>query len=138
LLVFFSNTSNPLLTCRDDELAREYSNLRGSYESDWYLPCYVDAQLVGRVIEGLKRDKAPGLDGICAEHVYYAHPVLSAILVVIFNWLLMCGRVPDSFCKTYTVPIPKSSDSVNMLRSAADFRGGVVMPSTVQIILLVS
>ena len=38
----------------------------------------------------------------------------------------MCGRVPDSFCETYTVPIPKSSDSVNMLRSAADFRGIVI------------
>jgi len=35
---------------------------------------------VAECISRLQRGKAPGLDGIMAEHVLYAHPVISTVL----------------------------------------------------------
>ena len=101
----------------------EFDTLRSLYSSDWYLPKYVDAELVGKIINSLKRGKSPGPDGVGTEHIIYAHPIVTSIVVILFNWVLLCGRVPSSFCYTYTVPIPKGSDSVNRLRSTKDFRG---------------
>ena len=58
------------------------------------------------------------LDGIGTEHIIYVHPVITGIVFILFNWILLCAHVPSSFCYTYTVPIPKDSDSVNRLHNA--------------------
>lgn len=120
---FFRDISNPVVKSRDVELECEYVAHRALCSADWFLSKYVDAELLGDTINGLTRGKSPGPDGISSEHVIYAHPVLTGILVILFNFILICGRVPSSFCSTYTVPIPKGSDTLNRLRSTKDFRG---------------
>ena len=74
----------------------------------------------------MKRGKAAGLDNITAEHLQNCHPVLPALLSKLFNLSIQYGIVPDSFCMSYTVPLPKSSTVVNRSLSVDDFRGSVL------------
>jgi hypothetical protein len=55
------------INSRDIKLVREFLDLKGINGSDWYIPSYVYAELVGKVIDGLTTGKAPELDQICAN-----------------------------------------------------------------------
>ena len=39
-----------------------------------------DVELVSKVIQELKYGKAPGIDGLSAEHILYAHPTVVIVL----------------------------------------------------------
>ena len=75
------------------------------------------------MILDLKRGKAPGLDGLCAEHLFYAHPVVSVILSRLFGLMLLTKHVPDSFKMNYIVPLPKLSNVRAKSVTCDDFRG---------------
>jgi hypothetical protein len=62
-----------------------------------------DSELTGNIISDLKRGKAMGLDGLTAEHLQYSHPILSVILAKLFNLMLLCSHVPESFGVSYTI-----------------------------------
>jgi len=38
----------------------------------------------------LKKGKAPGCDGLTAEHVVHAHPILNVLLSLLFNMMYIC------------------------------------------------
>jgi len=83
-----------------------------------------DAGLVECVINDMKRGKAPGMDGLSAEHLQYSHPAVCLLLSKLFNLIMEVGCVPDDFGLTYTVPIPKnSSSSFSKSLTVDDFRG---------------
>ena len=42
----------------------------------------------------LKKGKAPGCDGLTAEHAVHAHPILNVLLSLLFNMMYMYGVVP--------------------------------------------
>jgi hypothetical protein len=88
--------------------------------ADHYL---FDVELVSNTILHLKRGKAAGPDGICAEHLMHSHPIISCILYKLFNLLIKLGYVPSAFGQSYTVPIPKPSDCRTKSMSVDDFRG---------------
>jgi hypothetical protein len=71
----------------------------------------------------LEQGKSSGPDDISAEHIAFAHPVLLSALVRVFNLILFTEVVPDSFCDSFIVPIPKSSYSNNRIVTCDDFRG---------------
>ena len=113
-----------------DRLQDEYNNMRQGYCGDLFLPEYkFDACLVERVIDGMKRGKAAGLDSLTAEHLQYCHSLLPAILAKLFYLIVLTGHIPRGFGYSYTVPIPKQK--VNMHSKAHkvdDFRGITISP----------
>ncbi|HMV61673.1 MAG TPA: reverse transcriptase family protein, partial [Agitococcus sp.] len=71
----------------------------------------------------LNQGRAPDLDGITAEHLYYSHPITTCILAKLFNLMMFCSYVPPGFCHSYTVPLPKLKDCRTKAMSCDDFRG---------------
>ena len=71
--------------------SREYDALREGYcglpmpeISDF------DVELVSKVIQELKYGKAPGIDGLSAEHILYAHPTVVIVLSKLFALIAEC------------------------------------------------
>ena len=62
-------------------------------------------------IDKLKCSKSAGLDGLCAEHVKYAHSKLINLLILLFNNFCKHGFVPTNFCSGKITPIPKKQCS---------------------------
>ena len=62
------------------------------------------------------------------EHLQNCHPMLSVVLSVLFNLMIHVGYVPDSFSRSYTVPILKDSSGYGKTVSANDFRGISISP----------
>jgi hypothetical protein len=79
-----------------------------------------DICLVEDVICNMKRGKAAGIDGLTTEHLQFSHPALYLLLTRLFNFIVRNGCVPDDFGLSYTVPLPKNS---NTSLSVEDFRG---------------
>lgn len=120
----FETAYSSVSVSRAQELETEYLNLRKDY-SGYPLTNenLFDVELVSKVITDLKRGKAAGLDLLSAEHLQYCHPILPTILTKLFNLMLLCGHVPKSFGRSYTVPIPKIKDCRTKALTTDDFRG---------------
>ena len=52
--------------------------------------------------------KAPGHDGLTAEHITFAHPILFVLLSLLFNMLYLYGTVPDAFGVRIAIGYPGS------------------------------
>jgi len=115
-------------TCNDDtraavlkaEFLQQRINYCGTALTDESL---FDFELVGNVITELKRGKAAGLDNLSAEHLINSHPIVISLLTRLFNLMLLCGHVPSSFGRSYTIPIPKIKDCRTKAMTVDDFRG---------------
>ena len=57
----------------------------------------INVDLVMKYMDNLKKGKASGLDGLMAEHLFYAHPVLSVHLSFLFTIILKYNLIPDAF-----------------------------------------
>jgi len=58
----------------------------------------------------MKIGKAPGADGIEAENLVYAHPLLTVQLCVLFNVTLQYVIAPCNFCEGIIIPILKDNN----------------------------
>ena len=87
-----------------------------------------DTELVSITISKLKRGKAPGIDGLMAEHLIFSHPILAVILSKLFNLMLSVRCVPREFKFSYIVPIPKPKDYYSKPLKCDDFRGIAISP----------
>ena len=113
-----------------DRLRKEYEAMRKRYcgkcisarEVD------IDAELVESVIRKMKRGKAPGLDGITAEHLQFCHYMLPCILAKLFNLIIQSSCVLTDLGKSYTVPILKASNGYGKSLTVEDFRGVSISP----------
>jgi hypothetical protein len=56
-----------------------------------------DIDVISDAISGLKRSKAVGPDGISAEHLHFSHPVVSSILLRLFNLIIFLQLCSDQF-----------------------------------------
>ena len=125
---FFKNC----YTCNDPTrataLAREYDVMREGYCG---LPmpesCNFDVELVSKVVLDLKCGKAPGIDGLSAEHILYAHPTVVIVLSKLFALIAEYCFVPDGFRYNYIVPLPKTTGQSKKL-TCNDFRGIAIAP----------
>ena len=92
-------------------------------------PQYVlDIEMVEDVVARAKTGKAAGLDGLMAEHLKFAHPILLSVLKKLFNLLIQTGFVPDAFGIGLIFPIPKSSNMGCGFSKITDFRGITISP----------
>ena len=120
---YFNGVQNPPINDRDIQLSDEYCLLRIAYDSAPRWRGHIDTGFVDRSISELENGKASGPDNITAEHVKYAHPIIACILSKIFNWILLCEKVPESFVNSYTVPIPKGDHSGKSVTCSGEYRG---------------
>jgi hypothetical protein len=120
----FSQLAVPSNDSRALALACEYDSKRSKFVGDYYdtatpiLPDCVEA-----AVAKFSRGKACGLDGLSPEHITFCHPIIFSILSRLFTCIVATGHVPASFRRSYTVHIPKSSDSCLSPKTCNDFRG---------------
>ena len=67
------------------------------------------------------------MDNLSCEHLQYSHPMIIIILCKLFNLFVTHGCVPDSFGRSYTVPIPKGN-LYNRALTVDGFRGISISP----------
>jgi len=86
----------------------------------------VDVELIGKCVKKLKLGKTCGPEDLCAEHLLYAHPILTMHLKVLFK-LIWCHRfVPNSFGKGVAVPLIK--DKTGNINDVSNYRGITLSP----------
>ena len=60
-------------------------------------------------INKLKSGKAPGLDSITAEHLWFAHPIVAVLLAILFNACIKLCYVPMGFAEGVVIPLLKTA-----------------------------
>jgi len=70
----------------------------------------------------LKRGKAAGVDGLMAEHIWYAHPDI----MVVYNVIYKHSVVPDDFGKGIVIPLLKNVDGMRF--TTDNYRGITLSP----------
>lgn len=106
------------------QLKTEFDEVYQRYSG--YSQCFddvLDSNLVGDAIDKLQRGKAADIDGIQSEHLIYCHPIVTSILLRLFNSILFFSYLPASFRTSYTVPLPKVPGSYSKSMTCTDFRG---------------
>ena len=68
---------------------------------------YLTLTEVEQAVRSLPPHKAAGPDGVEAEHLLYAGPLLIDHLRSLFNAILAMCHIPSSFLEGYIIPIPK-------------------------------
>ena len=58
-------------------------------------------------IQGLKKGKTPGSDGLSGEHFIYAHDSLYVHILILINAMLVHGFLPDDLMTTIIIPLLK-------------------------------
>ena len=66
-------------------------------------------ELLSNLLNKMKNGKAVGLDELTCEHLKYSHPIIIVILCKLFNLFVVNGHVPESYGRSYMVPIPKGN-----------------------------
>jgi len=113
---------------RNEELKTEYNQRRSNYDGSPILSNQLfDVELLSNLIDKMDNGKAAGLDELSAEHLKYCHPIVICLLTKLFNLFISLAHIPDSFGKSYSVPIPKCDGHTRAL-SVDDFRGISISP----------
>ena len=119
----FEKHCQPFSLERNEELKFKYAEIRANYNDVPMRGCHLfDVELISKLIEGMKKGKAAGLDGLTSEHLKFSHPILVVVLCKLFNLFVSHSHIPGSFGLTYTVPIPKCDGHKRSL-TVDDFRG---------------
>ena len=84
-----------------------------------------DIYLVDKAITELKYGKAMGVDGLCSEHIKHSHPIVTSVLLRLFNLMLSVRYVPNEFGVGLTIPIPKGSCCSSR---SDEYRGVTISP----------
>ena len=126
----FEKVCTPHSVVRDNELRNIYVDKRSRYNEALLLSNKCETFSVGTIADLLakmKNGKAAGLDEISCEHLKYSHPIVISILCKLFNLFVVYEHIPDSFGRSYTVPVPKIN-VYNRAVSVDDFRGISISP----------
>jgi len=126
---FIKLSSGAILADAEIKMQTSYNNMRPNYIGSSYLETHrFDAELIEKVIAGMKRGKAAGLDGITAEHLQHCHPLLPSVLAKLFNLIMVHGYVPTGFGLSFTVPLQKDNIRGSKSLTVEDFRGISISP----------
>lgn len=125
---YFENVCTPFNRSRNDEFKYMYFRKRATFgellpnkEQDF------SVELLSNLLNKMKNGKAAGLDELTCEHLKYSHPIIIVILCKLFNLFVINGHVPESFGRSYMVPIPKGN-VCNRALTLDDFRGISISP----------
>jgi len=73
--------------------------------------CLITVDDITSCINSLKRGKASGFDDLSNEHIIFSHPILTNLLMHLFNAMIYFGYVPDAFGTGVIIPLLKNSES---------------------------
>jgi len=106
----FSKACKPNRAVHDSELKAEFEDRFSKYHmcSDVSIPC-MSVELVDKCMKTIKLGKAAGDDGIETEHLIHAHPRLSVLLSILFNCIMVHGKVPIAFGTGVIIPLLKGN-----------------------------
>jgi len=93
---------------RADCLYQQYIRARSDYNGSPLLPSHsCITELVSRVIGDMHGGggKAPDIVGLTVEHLQYNHPSKVVTLSKLFQLIMLCGRVPSGFRKSYIMDL---------------------------------
>jgi len=93
---------------------------------------YVSVELVDKCLRPVKFGKAAGGDNIETEHLRYAHPRLSVLLSILFNYMMVHGRVRAMYGIGVVVPLIKDKHLDKC--SAGKYQGHQLKPSHIQVV----
>jgi len=99
----FKNACVPNSESRHNKLFSEFLSAFNNYHCNTELD--VNVAVVNACVSKLKCGKAAGYDGLSAEHVINAHPLLSVLLSLLFRMILQQGIVPTAFGKGIVIPL---------------------------------
>ena len=120
---YFTEACSPLTNKGNVSLEDCYNRKRPTYcGTPWSDDILFDVELVDSVIRCSSRGS------LNVDHLQYSHPALPLLLTKLFNLMLRFGCVPDGFGLSYTVALPKTSNTANKPLSVNDFRGISVSP----------
>jgi len=89
MLCYSNGTDNNSIS-RNEFLKREFQDKFPAYcKTVANGCCLLCSDQVESSIAKLKTGKAPGLDGVMVEHVFYSHRSISLHLLVLFNAIIM-------------------------------------------------
>ena len=91
-------------------------------------PCTLDIVVIEKIINEAKCGKAAGVDGLMAEHLKFAHPLILVIIKKLFNIMISIGFVPKAFGLGLIFPIPKGNNNNCNFAKIKDFRGITISP----------
>lgn len=95
----------------------------------------LNVELVDRCIRKLHLGKACGPDGLSAEHLIHAHPILVVHLCALFRYMIVHQCVPDDFGKGVIIPLLK--DKLGCINSLDNYRGITLIPVIAKLFELV-
>lgn len=87
---------------------------------------HFSVELIDKCIRKLKLGRASGPDELCAEHLLYAHPVVSVHLSMLFRDMAIHYFVPDEFGKGIIIPLLK--DKLGNANDLNNYRGITLVP----------
>ena len=122
----FKDICTPNYPAKNIQFENEYKFMFSSYIGDQKQISF-NVEAVDIVVQSLKKDKAADIEGISAEHIIAAHPILIVILKFLFELIIRTGLVPGGFGRGITHPIPKSKVNSKTL-TADDFRAITICP----------
>jgi len=126
---YFSQIYTPNSSKRAAALRAEYTTLRTGY---FGFPMTDDhlftTELISKVINELKCGRAADIDGLMAEHLIKAHPILPVILSKLFRLIVLSRHVPTTFGYSYIVLIPNTTVRFSKPLNCEDFRGIAISP----------
>jgi len=98
----------------------------GENLSDSDVTNLITVELIDKCIRQLKLGKACGPDGLMAEHLLYAHPLLVIHLCALFRAMITSSCVPDGFGCGFIIPLLK--DKSGDANSLDNYRGITLVP----------
>ena len=94
-----------------------------SKEGFWEL---INVESVDRYMKTLKLGKALGPDGLNAEHLRYAYPIIAVHICALFPSIILHGYVPKDFESGFFIPLIKGkTGDVNIV---INYRGITLIP----------
>lgn len=105
----YKNIAQPYTPAIDAELEQEVNLLLTEASGrDVDKAPHIDVALIEQCVDGLKRKKAAGLDGITNEHIIFGGQQLMVHLSLLFNAMLNHSFVPSAFTTGLIVPLLKN------------------------------
>ena len=86
----FSSTCIPNSEAKHAELCQRFSSRFAQYANSDVCTNRISREILEDCIAELKKGKAPGYDGLTAEHVMHAHPILNVLLSLLHYVCVWC------------------------------------------------
>ena len=119
---YFENLHTPEFDDEND-VRSEVTSIDGcDTEYEVYSDRPISIEELEEVVKYLPNGKAPGLDGVCYEHVKIGGTTLVSNLLSLLNMIIMKEEIPASFKIAIKIPLPRSH---NGKKSALDDHRGI-------------